>query len=151
MRRYVIVGNGVAGVTAARSIVRADPTAEVHIFGAEPYPYYHRPRLWELIAGEVEQDALYFRPPEWYAERGIHVHLGVQVTSLDPSAHCLTLSDGSIAEYDRLLLATGGRPFVPPFEGTGCWPRAAVPLCPPSRELAGRASSPCAHWMMRWR
>ena len=118
MRRYVIVGNGVAGVTAARSIVRADPTAEVHIFGAEPYPYYHRPRLWELIAGEIEQDALYFRPPEWYAERGIHVHLGVQVTSLDPSAHCLTLSDGSIAEYDRLLLATGGRPFVPPFDGT---------------------------------
>ncbi len=119
MRRYVIVGNGVAGVTAARSIVRADPTAEVHIFGAEPYPYYRRPRLWELIAGEVEQDALYFRPPEWYAERGIHVHLGVRATSLDPAAHCLTLSDGSIAEYDRLLLATGGRPFVPPFEGTG--------------------------------
>jgi len=119
MRRYVIVGNGVAGVTAAQSIVRADPTAEVHTFGAEPYPYYRRPRLWELIAGEVEQDALYFRPPEWYAERGIHVHLGVRATSLDPSAHCLTLSDGSIAEYDRLLLATGGRPFVPPFEGTG--------------------------------
>ena len=118
MRRYVIVGNGVAGVTAAQSIVRADPTAEVHIFGAEPYPYYRRPRLWEFIAGEVEQDALYFRPREWYAERGIHVHLGVRATSLDPSAHCLTLSDGSIAEYDRLLLATGGRPFVPPFEGT---------------------------------
>jgi len=119
MRRYIVVGNGVAGVTAAQSIVRADPTAEVHIFGAEPYPYYRRPRLWEFIAGEVEQDALYFRPPEWYAERGIHVHLGVRATSLDPSAHCLTLSDGSIAEYDRLLLATGGRPFVPPFEGTG--------------------------------
>jgi len=119
MRRYVIVGNGVAGVTAARSIVRADPTAEVHTFGAEPYPYYHRPQLWELIAGGVEQDALYFRPPEWYTERGIHVHLRVRATSLDPSAHCLTLSDGSIAEYDRLLLATGGRPFVPPFEGTG--------------------------------
>jgi len=119
MRRYIVVGNGVAGVTAAQSIVRADPTAEVHIFGAEPYPYYRRPRLWEFIAGEVEQDALYFRPLEWYAERGIHVHLGVRATSLDPSAHCLTLSDGSIAEYDRLLLATGGRPFVPPFEGTG--------------------------------
>jgi len=118
MRRYVIVGNGVAGVTAAQSIVRADPTAEVHIFSAEPYPYYRRPRLWELIAGEVEQDALYFRPLEWYPEHGIHVHLGVRATSLDPAAHCLTLSDGSIAEYDRLLLATGGRPFVPPFDGT---------------------------------
>ncbi len=52
--RYVIVGNGVAGVTAAQSIVRADPAAEVHIFGAEPYPYYQRPRLLEFLAGEIE-------------------------------------------------------------------------------------------------
>ncbi|MCK4449108.1 MAG: NAD(P)/FAD-dependent oxidoreductase [Anaerolineae bacterium] len=125
MRRYVIVGNGVAGITAAQTIVRADPSAEVHIFGAEPYPSYRRPRLWEFIAGEVEQDALYFRPPEWYAERGIHLHLGVRATSLDPAAHRLTLeghgrrsAPARSVEYDRLLLATGGRPFVPPFEGT---------------------------------
>ena len=126
MKRYIIVGNGVAGITAAQAIVRADPSTEVHIFGAEPYPYYRRPRLWEFIAGEIEQDALYFRPPEWYAERGIHLHLGVRATSLDPAAHRLTLrpcsgqalANGSHVEYDRLLLATGGRPFVPPFEGT---------------------------------
>lgn len=117
MRQYVIVGNGVAGITAAQTIVRADPSAEMHVFGAEPYPYYRRPRLWEFIAGQTEQEALYFRPPEWYAERGIHLRLGVRATSLDPAAHRLALSDGSTAEYDRLLLATGGRPFVPPFEG----------------------------------
>ena len=117
MRQYVIVGNGIAGITAAQSIVRADQTAEVHIFGAEPYPYYRRPRLWEFIAGEIKQDALYFRPPDWYAERGIHLHLGIQVSSLYPTAHRLTLVDGSTVEYDRLLLAMGGRPFVPPFEG----------------------------------
>jgi len=127
--KHVIVGNGVAGVTAAQSIVRADPSAEVHIFGAEPYPYYRRPLLWEFIAGEIDQDALYFRPPDWYAERGIHLHLGVQVTALDPASHGLTLqqlsgqagqalADGSQVGYGRLLLATGGRPFVPPCEGT---------------------------------
>ena len=115
---YVIVGNGVAGVTAAQSIVRADPSAEVHIFGAEPYPYYRRPLLWEFIAGQIEQDELIFRPPEWYAQRGIHLHLGVRATTLDPAAHRLTLADGSQADYDRALLATGGRPFVPPCEGT---------------------------------
>ena len=125
MKRYIIVGNGVAGITAAQAIVRADPSTEVHIFGAEPYPYYRRPRLWEFIAGEIEQDALYFRPPEWYAERGIHLHLGVRATSLDPAAHRLTLeghgrrpAPARSVEYDCLLLATGGRPFVPPFEGT---------------------------------
>jgi nitrite reductase (NADH) large subunit len=117
MRRYVIVGNGVAGITAAQSIVRADPLAEVHIFGAEPYPYYRRPLLWEFIAGQIEQDALYFRPPEWYAERGIQLHLGVRVAGLDLAAQRLALADGSHATYERLLLATGGHPFVPPCEG----------------------------------
>jgi nitrite reductase (NADH) large subunit len=118
--RYVIVGNGVAGVTAAQSIVRADPSAEVHIFGAEPYPYYQRPRLWEFLAGEIEQQALYFRPLEWYAARGIQVHLNVQVTALDPAEHRLALADGSSTRfvvYERLLLAIGAQPFVPPFAG----------------------------------
>jgi nitrite reductase (NADH) large subunit len=116
--KHVIVGNGVAGVTAAQSILRADPSAQVHIFGAEPYPYYRRPLLWEFIAGQIEQDALYFRPPGWYAERGIQLHLGARVAGVDPMAHRLALADGSHATYDRLLLATGGRPFVPPCEGT---------------------------------
>ena len=116
--KHVIVGNGVAGVTAAQGIIQADPAAEVHIFGAEPYPYYRRPLLWEFIADQIGQDDLFFRPPSWYAERGIKLHLGVQATALDPAAHRLTLSDGSRAEYDRLLLATGGKPFVPPCQGT---------------------------------
>lgn len=120
--RHVIVGNGVAGVTAAQEIKRADPAAEVHIYGAEPYPYYRRPLLWEFIAGQIEQDALYFRPVDWYAERGIHLHLGTQVAALDPAAHRLSLAGGLAVglavEYDRLLLATGGRAFVPPCVGT---------------------------------
>ena len=116
--KHVIVGSGVAGVTAAQSIVRADPAAEVHLFGAEPYPYYRRPRLWEFIAGQVKQDALTFRPPEWYAERSIRLYLGVRVTGIDPVPHRLVLSDGSTMEYERLLLATGARPFVPPCQGT---------------------------------
>ena len=116
--KHIIVGNGVAGVTAAQGIVRADTEAEVHIFGAEPYPYYRRPLLWEFIAGQIEQDDLYFRPAAWYAERDIHLHLGVQATALDPAAHRLTLADDSHVDYDRLLLATGGRSFIPPCEGT---------------------------------
>ena len=116
--RHLIVGNGVAGVTAAQEIKRADPAAEVHIYGAEPYPYYRRPLLWEFIAGQIEQDALYFRPADWYAERGIHLHLGIQVAALDPAAHRLGLAGGLAAEYDRLLLATGGRAFVPTCLGT---------------------------------
>ena len=115
--QYAIVGNGVAGVTAAQAIARADPSAQVHIYGAEPVAYYVRPRLWEFIAGETDVDALIFRPQEWYAERGIHLHLGARVTSLDPAAHRIGLADGSSVTFDRLLLAMGSRSFVPPFEG----------------------------------
>jgi nitrite reductase (NADH) large subunit len=117
MRKYVIVGNGVAGVTAAQALVRADPGAQVRLLGAEPYPYYQRPRLWALIAGEIEEQELYFRPKEWYQERGIDLILGARATSLDTTAHQLTLAGGETLDYDRLLLATGGVPFIPPING----------------------------------
>ncbi len=117
MSNYVIVGNGVAGVTAAQAILRADAAAEVHIFDAEPHLYYRRPMLWQYIAGEIEEEALYFRPQTWYEERGIHLHLGIGVSGIDRAAHRLLLADGSTFPYDRLLLATGGQPFMPPIAG----------------------------------
>jgi nitrite reductase (NADH) large subunit len=118
MTTYVIVGNGIAGVTAAQTIVRADPDASVHLLGREPYPYYQRPQLWAWIAGEIAEQDLFFRPADWYAERGIQLHLGTQAAALDPVAHTVSLSDGATIDYDRLLLATGGVPFVPPIAGT---------------------------------
>lgn len=117
MRRYVVVGSGVAGVTAAQTVARTDPGSEVHLLGGEPFPYYQRPRLWALIADQIEERELYFRPAEWYAERGIQLHLDAAARDLDPAAHEVTLDDGSTLSYDRLLLATGGVPFVPPIQG----------------------------------
>jgi nitrite reductase (NADH) large subunit len=117
MRKYVIVGSGVAGVTAAQMIARADSGGSVHLLGGEPYPYYQRPQLWAWIAGEIEKEDLFFRPAEWYADRGIQLHLGKTVLSVDPAAHTLSLHDGTTVDYDRLLLATGGVPFVPPISG----------------------------------
>ena len=116
--KYLIVGGGVAGVTAAQTVVRADSSAQVSLLAGERYPYYRRPRLWEFIAAEIEQDALYFRPTEWYTTHGIELHLGVRVVALDTAAHRLELDDGTAVQYERLLLATGARPFVPPCEGT---------------------------------
>lgn len=114
---YAIVGNGVAGITAALGITRADPNAEVHVFGAEPYLYYRRPLLWKFIAGETDQDHLFFRSRDWYSRRSIRVHVDVPVARLEPGSHRLTLADGSKVKYERALLATGGRPYVPPCEG----------------------------------
>jgi len=61
--RFVIIGNGVAGASAARTIARAHLGAEIEFYAARPYPYYSRPRLCEFLAGEIQQEALYFCPP----------------------------------------------------------------------------------------
>ncbi len=117
MDRYVIIGNGVAGVTAAQSIARAQPGAEVHIYAAEPYPYYRRPQLPDYIAGIVAEADIFYRPPEWYEQQGIRVHLAAPVVELDPSAYRLRLADDTEVPYDRLLLATGGLAWKPPIGG----------------------------------
>jgi len=120
MDRYVIIGNGVAGVTAAQSIARAHPGADLHIYAAEPYPYYRRPQLPDYIAGIVAEADIFYRPPEWYEQQGIRVHLNAPVVELDPQAHRLRLADGTAVPYDRLLLATGGLAWMPPIEGARC-------------------------------
>ena len=115
--RHIIIGNGVAGVTAAQAIRAADDSAEIHILSAEPYLYYFRPKLWELIAGKSEEEAIYFRPEKFYQEKRIEIHLGVAAAALDTKAHTAKLADGGSITYDRALLAMGGRSFVPPVEG----------------------------------
>lgn len=117
MTRYVVIGNGVAGVTAAQTLAQSQPGADLHIYAAEPYPYYRRPQLPDYIAGLVTETDITYRPPEWYAERGIQVHLNSPVEELDPAAHRLRLADGTSVPYDRLLLATGGIAWKPPVPG----------------------------------
>jgi len=118
MTKYVIIGGGVAGVTAARMLAdRVSEQDEIHILSAESYPYYPRPLLWRFIAGTMEQEQLTFQPLSWYEEKGIQFHLATDVAVVDAEAHHLTLDDGGDVAYDRLLLATGARPFVPPIEG----------------------------------
>jgi len=121
--KLVIIGNGVAGITAARALSEAG--AEVEVYTQEAHHYYPRPRLQKFLAGEIELDELPLYPPVWYEKRGITVHLGTEVVELDPRAKRIALaacagrgrSDGRQVPYDRLLLATGSRPFVPPIQG----------------------------------
>ena len=114
--RHIIVGNGVAGVTAAIELARRQ-AGEIEIYTAERHPYYFRPRLPYLLAGEISQDDLYIRPPSWYEKRGIKVNQETRVARLIPDRERILLADGREVPYDRLLLATGGVSFVPPIEG----------------------------------
>ncbi|KMY69058.1 hypothetical protein AAU61_05885 [Desulfocarbo indianensis] len=117
MRRYVIVGNGVAGTSAAEQILAHDSQAKITMFSEEPDPFYYRPRLPELIAGAAELESFTLHGPAWYRDHGIDLHLGEKVTQVDRAARRARTAKGLAAEYDALLLATGAHSFIPPVDG----------------------------------
>ncbi len=114
--KYVIVGSGVAGMTAALDLARRN-VEEIALYTEDKYPYYYRPRLTEFLAGDLTMDILIRRPLAWYAQRGIHMNLESRVVELQPEAAQIILEDGPVVPYDRLLLAMGSLPFVPPIAG----------------------------------
>lgn len=114
---FTIIGNGVAGNTAALALSRLVPGARIDLYAAEAHPYYPRPLLPEFLAGELDLEHLYFKPLSWYAGRNIALHLGVPVAAIIPQEHRITLADGTKAGYDRLLLAAGAQAWVPPIRG----------------------------------
>jgi len=117
--RFVIVGSGAAGINAARSISAANiPDSTLDIYTQETYPYYPRPRLPDFLAGDISLNDLIIYSEDWYDRRNIRLHLGAVATRIDPVAKRLMLNDGASVEYDRLLLANGSHPNIPPFAGT---------------------------------
>jgi len=117
--KIIVVGCGLAGATAVRTLRGIDPRAEIDLYGSEPHPYYQRPRLWEYIAGKAQDvESLYFRKADWYETKGIRLHLATRVVRIDPDKKSVLFSDGGSDSYDRLLLATGADSFVPPLRGT---------------------------------
>ena len=117
MKQYLIVGAGVAGTTAAEAIRKADPEGSITILTEEDLPYYSRIRLPEYIAGEIDEADLVIKDPEWYQERSIAVRLETEAAGVDPEAHAVSLKNGEKIPYDKVLLATGSRSFVPPIKG----------------------------------
>lgn len=113
----VIVGNGVAGVTAARIIKEKNPETRVSIYTDESHHYYPRPRLYEVLSGEAKPREVYMFSEEWYEKKGINVQLNKKALSIDTERKELLLEDGSRVNYDKLLLANGGHSFVPPIKG----------------------------------
>ncbi|MBF8257332.1 MAG: FAD-dependent pyridine nucleotide-disulfide oxidoreductase, partial [Anaerolineales bacterium] len=115
-RRYVIVGNGPAGLTAAETIRRHDAAGEITIIGDENVPFYSRPGLAYLLTGTIPEKQLLSRPDSDYARQRLQRKVG-RVQAIDPRGHQITLADGRSLAYDRMLLAIGARALRPEIPG----------------------------------
>ena len=122
--RLVMVGNGMAGVRALEELLKIAPELyEITVFGAEPHPNYNRILLSPVLAGEQQLSEIVLNDWGWYAEHGITLHAGCTVTEVDRRRRIVrgVTADGQTVEagYDRLILATGSRPFILPIAGAG--------------------------------
>src|SRR6478609_6868884 len=117
--KLVCVGNGMAGVRTIEELLRVAPDLfDIAIFGAEPHPNYNRILLSPVLAGEQTLDEIVLNSREWYAEQGITLHAGKKIVAIDRTRRVVKADDGTEAEYDRLLLATGSNPVILPIPGT---------------------------------
>ncbi|MCD7762162.1 MAG: FAD-dependent oxidoreductase [Lachnospiraceae bacterium] len=123
--RYVILGGGVAGASAAEAIRKRDQTGEILIISAEDYMPIHRPMLTKnLSIADAPDEELYLHPAGWYEERRISLQLGETVDALDADRKVVhAAKSGDEIPYDRLIFATGAECFIPPFEG---WQKEGV-------------------------
>ena len=116
--RYVIIGNSAAAIGAIESIRKVDSENDILVISAERYMAYSRPLISELLAGETTPQKMLYRPPEFYKLNDVELMLGRKVVGLNLKAKRVILEDGEEIGYDKLLIATGSHPFVPPMEGT---------------------------------
>jgi nitrite reductase (NADH) large subunit len=116
--KHVIIGNGVAGTTAALSIRKTDPDAVIEMITDEPHPFYSRIRLPEFLSGETDENSLIIRKSEWYERNRITLSLSTRAIAIDPAKREVMTSTNTILSYDRLLVATGAGCFVPPLPGS---------------------------------
>ncbi len=119
VRRVVVIGHGIAGVTAADHIRRRHPDCEVTVVGKEKFPLYNRMGITRLIYGRSAMQGLYLLPDAWYADHSISCWLNTRAARLDLAAKTVALATGESLPYDRLILATGSASHVPSIPGFG--------------------------------
>ena len=115
--KYVIIGNSAAAVGCVEGIRQIDRESPITLIASEPHHTYSRPLISYLLYGKTDEERMKYRPDSFYADNGVEAMLGKTVTAIDPKAKTVTLDSGETIDYDKLMVATGSRPFVPPIEG----------------------------------
>jgi NAD(P)H-nitrite reductase large subunit len=115
---YVIIGDGIAGSSAAETLREEAPDAEITVITDEGEALYNRILIKEFAKGKLPEMPVSIHEPSWYEERDIDLRLNTLVTNVDPEGHRLRTHEGERIEYDKLLVATGGTPAQLPVENS---------------------------------
>jgi len=118
MTNYVILGNGVAGTTAAENMRKLDKQGKITILTDDDFPFYYRIRLNEYISGDIQEEALKANKEAWYQDQDIELRLNSRVIGGNPIKKVVKTEDNQELPYDMLLLATGSHSFIPPINGS---------------------------------
>ena len=115
--RFVIIGNGAAGTYAAEQLRKDDAACEIVMIDDEKYTLYNRVSLPRYLKGVLFEQRVYVRDQEWHDKNRIDLRLETKVTAVDFEHKTVTLDPGGALTYDKLLIATGGRPNPLKCEG----------------------------------
>ncbi|ABN51441.1 MAG TPA: NAD(P)/FAD-dependent oxidoreductase [Hungateiclostridium thermocellum] len=115
--KYVIIGNSIAAVGAVEGIRKIDTEGEITIIGKEPYHVYSRPLISYLLYGKTDEERMKYRGSSFYDTMNCKVILGREAVKINDAKKEVVLDNGEVINYDKLLVATGSLPFVPPMKG----------------------------------
>jgi NAD(P)H-nitrite reductase large subunit len=115
--KYVIIGNSAGAVGCVEGIRRIDKAGEITLIASEPYHTYSRPLISYLLLGRTDEERMKYRPNDFYETNNVQTKRGVKAEKIDSILKEVVLAGGETVPYDKLLVATGSNPFVPPTKG----------------------------------
>lgn len=117
MAQYVVIGNGVAAVGCIEGIRKKDAAGKIIVISEEPHPVYCRPLISYYLEGKTNLEKMAYRDKNFYERMECEVLYGKKAVQIDPSTKQIALNDDTVIPYDKLCIATGSSPFLPPFTG----------------------------------
>lgn len=114
---YVIIGNSAAAVGTIAGIREIDSSGKITVISDEKHHTYSRPLISYWLEGRVSDKNIYYRDPDFYEKNNVETMLGRRVVKIEPVKRVVVLDDGETVQYDKLMVATGSKPFVPPMNG----------------------------------
>lgn len=118
-QKLVVIGNGMAGARLVEEVLAmgGQDMYDITVFGDEPYGNYNRILLSGVLSGSHDSDDIFINPLDWYKDNNVTLHAGVRVIGIDRKGKTAYGSGGLLVPYDKLVIATGSSPFVPPMDG----------------------------------